>query len=71
MDVTAEGIETIEQTSLRNFGCDFGQGYYFARPLTKADMNALLHDRQPFEMHDSTRIAVVQPITAPAALAAG
>jgi len=31
--VTAEGIETDMQLyTLRNLGCDLGQGYYFARP---------------------------------------
>ena len=33
--VTGEGIETIEQLSqLQELGCDQGQGYYFAQPLT-------------------------------------
>jgi EAL domain-containing protein (putative c-di-GMP-specific phosphodiesterase class I) len=32
--VTAEGIETAAQAQLLgNWGCDFGQGYYFGRPL--------------------------------------
>ena len=34
LTMTAEGIETIEQASrLRELGCDFAQGYFFARPL--------------------------------------
>ncbi|MEW4570743.1 EAL domain-containing protein [Tautonia sp. JC769] len=32
--VVAEGIETADQLAmLRRFGCDCGQGYYFARPV--------------------------------------
>jgi c-di-GMP phosphodiesterase Gmr len=35
MKTTAEGIETIEiSAALKRLGCSFGQGYYFARPLT-------------------------------------
>ena len=34
LTVTGEGIETKEQRDqLRAFGCDNGQGYYFARPM--------------------------------------
>jgi EAL domain-containing protein (putative c-di-GMP-specific phosphodiesterase class I) len=36
--VVAEGIETAEQLALlRDFGCDRGQGYHFARPLDPED----------------------------------
>jgi diguanylate cyclase (GGDEF)-like protein len=36
MDVIAEGIETAEQLSgLRKLNCNFGQGYYFSKPLPK------------------------------------
>jgi c-di-GMP phosphodiesterase Gmr len=35
MKTTAEGIETLETSSvLKRLGCSNGQGYYFARPLT-------------------------------------
>jgi diguanylate cyclase (GGDEF)-like protein/PAS domain S-box-containing protein len=35
LDVVAEGIEVSEQwDALRELGCDLGQGFYFARPMT-------------------------------------
>ena len=43
LDVTAEGIETHEQLrELKEFNCHRGQGYFFARPLTAGDFEALL-----------------------------
>jgi len=34
LDVIAEGIETVDQAeALKRFGCKFGQGYFFSRPL--------------------------------------
>jgi diguanylate cyclase (GGDEF)-like protein len=43
LHVTAEGVETVEQLCrLRALGCDFAQGYYFARPQPAADLHALL-----------------------------
>ncbi|HEX5055430.1 MAG TPA: EAL domain-containing protein [Gammaproteobacteria bacterium] len=36
--VVAEGIETEEQYNLlQSYGCDFGQGYFIARPLSSED----------------------------------
>jgi diguanylate cyclase (GGDEF)-like protein len=35
MNVTAEGIETADQAAqLKGLACEFGQGFYFNRPLT-------------------------------------
>ncbi len=35
LQTTAEGIEIKEQLDvLRSFGCQLGQGFYFARPRT-------------------------------------
>jgi EAL domain-containing protein (putative c-di-GMP-specific phosphodiesterase class I) len=43
IDVTAEGIETVEQRDcLRELGCDRGQGYWFARPLPAAELESFL-----------------------------
>ena len=41
--VIAEGIETGEQRNLlRSADCDFGQGYFFSRPVPAADFERLL-----------------------------
>ena len=38
MRVVAEGVERLQQASaLRELGCEFGQGYLFAKPLKEAD----------------------------------
>lgn len=38
MNVVAEGVETDEQLAfLRQYGCEYGQGYYFDKPLTKTE----------------------------------
>lgn len=43
LSITSEGIETPEQlTHLQELGCDRGQGYLYARPLTAAATNAFL-----------------------------
>ncbi|MBI2760595.1 MAG: EAL domain-containing protein [Chloroflexi bacterium] len=50
MDVTAEGIETLEQlTRARGLRCTRGQGYYFARPLTVEAMADLLRRSASYE----------------------
>jgi diguanylate cyclase (GGDEF)-like protein len=43
MDVTAEGIETADQVHrLRQLACEFGQGYYFDKPLTIEHVRTML-----------------------------
>jgi len=43
LSTIAEGIELAEQFSeLNRAGCELGQGYYFARPLEQAEVQAML-----------------------------
>ena len=43
MDVVAEGTETAEQCDrLRDLHCEYGQGYFFAKPLPSKEAEALL-----------------------------
>ena len=46
MQVIAEGVETdVQRDLLTAAGCDFGQGYVFARPMPAADMEAWVRAR--------------------------
>ena len=43
MDVIAEGIETAEQLAgLQKLDCNYGQGYYFAKPLPAEKAEAMI-----------------------------
>ena len=43
MDVIAEGIETAHQLKqLRALGCEFGQGYFFSKPVDSETASALI-----------------------------
>jgi diguanylate cyclase len=43
MTVVAEGVETAEQLAcLNSLGCDYGQGYFFARPLDSQQATDLI-----------------------------
>lgn len=47
LKVVAEGVETAQQVEfLRKAGCDNVQGYFFARPMTAAQLTALLLERR-------------------------
>lgn len=40
ISTVAEGVETPDdETLIRNFGCDIGQGYLYSRPISAADFD--------------------------------
>ena len=48
LKVIAEGVETSEQLDvLRRAGCDYGQGFYFSRPVSAAAFGAMLARQRP------------------------
>lgn len=49
--VIAEGVETEAQLSrLRELGCDYVQGFYFAKPMTPSNFQKLLAGLPPTEL---------------------
>jgi len=43
LEIIAEGVETEEQSiNLKELGCDYLQGYYYARPMPKEDFIAFI-----------------------------
>ena len=43
LDVIAEGLESVDQMkTLAKMGCEYGQGFYFARPLSAANAEKLV-----------------------------
>ncbi len=46
MDIVAEGVETqADANQLRSLKCEFGQGYFWAKPLPPAEATALLQQQ--------------------------
>lgn len=53
LKVVAEGVETKEQLErLRDIGCDFVQGYYFAKPMPCKEFEKLLRQQMDEETQD-------------------
>jgi EAL domain-containing protein (putative c-di-GMP-specific phosphodiesterase class I) len=47
LEVVAEGVESAEQLAfLQQHGCDLVQGFLFSRPVSAADLSALLASQQ-------------------------
>jgi EAL domain-containing protein (putative c-di-GMP-specific phosphodiesterase class I) len=43
MQIIAEGVETEQQASfLKEHHCDYGQGYFYSRPLNADKMQELI-----------------------------
>lgn len=56
LETIAEGVETISQISqLENLTCQFGQGYYFAKPLEAANVEKYIAEirRQNLELESA------------------
>ncbi len=59
----AEGVETYEQEErIREFGCTYGQGYYYARPLTVTEMDQFLEQSLRSGGHTAPRSHIFQGI---------
>jgi diguanylate cyclase (GGDEF)-like protein/PAS domain S-box-containing protein len=51
MDVVAEGVETKDQlTQLAMLECEYGQGYYFSKPLDSEGAARLLAERHTYQI---------------------
>ena len=62
LEVVAEGVENICQlASLRELGCQLAQGYYFARPLTYAQLEEVIRQAVGDEPADRTVIVPLWP----------
>ena len=61
MDVVAEGIEDADQLEeLKTMGCPCGQGYYFARPMDPAAIDALVRSGHWASPSGSTLTPIAQ-----------
>lgn len=62
LDLVAEGIETAEQHQvLRDLGCEFGQGFYFSKPLNVDEATNYINDALEFFQEPFTDTIQEQP----------
>lgn len=58
MKVVAEGVEHGQHLEfLRNLGCEQMQGYLFSRPVSAADMGAMLREGRRLHFNEARRLA--------------
>jgi EAL domain-containing protein (putative c-di-GMP-specific phosphodiesterase class I) len=58
LGVVAEGIETRGQwEKLRELGCRFGQGYFFARPLDATTLTKILESDVALALREPLALA--------------
>jgi diguanylate cyclase (GGDEF)-like protein len=63
LTVVAEGVETIEQMNfLRNYECDYVQGYLFGKPMPTADFRQLL--KNPINLNEQFGYNYCYPLSA-------
>jgi len=61
MNVVAEGVETRDQLAqLALLECDYGQGYYFSKPLDSEGAARLLAARHTYPIPLSTLDGIIQ-----------
>jgi diguanylate cyclase (GGDEF)-like protein/PAS domain S-box-containing protein len=64
VEVTAEGVETAEQSEwIRAIGCDYLQGYYFGRPVGADDIAGLVTGRKKIGSLDGSFNVSPDPAT--------
>ena len=58
MQVTAEGVESLEQALLlKTLGCDYLQGFHFSRPISAPAIPAILSQHWPLKLPPPLTIA--------------
>ena len=62
LSVVAEGVETRDQTNrLRAVGCDYVQGYFFAKPMPAAEFESLMQAQRPRHQCPAQKMRRDQP----------